>query len=74
VAKSSLQVGQHAAYSIGIHFTDNRNLGKISATSWAFVSEQVAFESLAAHNFAGAAGAKPLSGSAAGFEFRHDLS
>jgi hypothetical protein len=34
----------------------------------------VALESLAAHDFAGAAGAKPFGGSAAGFEFRHDLS
>jgi hypothetical protein len=33
----------------------------------------MAFESLAAHDFAGAAGAKPFGGSATSFEFGHDF-
>jgi hypothetical protein len=69
-----LQVRQHTTYPIDIGFIDYGDLRKIPATSGALMSEQVALESLPAHDFAGSAGAKPLGSSAAGFEFRHDLS
>jgi hypothetical protein len=69
-----LQVRQHTSYPINIGFMNYGDLRKIPTASGAFVSEQVALESLPAHDFAGAAGAKPLGGSATGFKFRHDLS
>jgi hypothetical protein len=69
-----LQVGEHPAYSGYISLVNGSCLGKAPTTIGVFVFEQVAFESLPAHDFTSAASAKTLRCCFAAFEFWHFFS
>jgi hypothetical protein len=70
--RSALQVRQHSPHAGGIGFINNGHLAKIPTLGGAFVFEQVALKSFAAHDFASAASAKTLGSGAPGFKFGHE--